>query len=128
MSKLLATRADGFLYLAFAASISVIITGLVLYLLDEATGTVVILIGMVTNVFSGGIVDWRAWRRLKREGYPADSLRLMTLVRFEFWTPTALRHALALTSSSWTIQEVLRALLAPPGLAFVLVIAVKVLM
>ncbi len=120
--ELIVTRSDGLLYLVWAGSLSLIITGVVFYALISGTiGTLWILMGMATALTAGGGLDMRAFRRLKRAGRDYA----MPDVRKEFWRPRSLQQALSLTLPGTTPRGAAKVLLAPPALVILLGAAVK---
>jgi hypothetical protein len=116
-TELLATRRDAAFYLAWTASISILVTGVVLYaLVSKVVGTAVIFLGVVGWLLGGGSLDLRAHRRLKNMGRAYD----VPSTRMDFWRRTTFERAVSLAAVRRTPREALTVLLAPPTLAVVL--------
>lgn len=120
--QLVITRGDALLFLVWAASTSLVITGVVLYaLISGALGTPVIFVGIAGALFAGGSLDLRAFRRLKREGRSYE----MPSVRNEIWKRRTLQRALLLTVPEADSTDAVKALIALPAFAALLGVALK---
>lgn len=80
--QLVITPGDALLFLVWAGSLSLIISGVLIYaLMSGSLGTAVIFMGILVSLMAGGGLDMRAFRRLRQGGRWYD----MPSVRKEFF-------------------------------------------